>query len=503
VVVAASADDVPLVLRWARNRNLAVTARGSGSSMAGGAVGAGVILDLSRLRSIEPVDTASQSVCCEPGALRDEIDAAARAHGLRFPVDPSSGRFCTIGGMVATNAAGAHSLGFGAMHAWVTALECVLADGSVIVLRRGDEPPSDSPLVAAALRVLNAARANGEAFRRNVRKDSSGYGVGRWLESGDLLDVIVASEGTLAIVTAVELRLAPVAQATTSLLAAFSDLDSASDGARAAREAGAVVCELLDSTFLELTAQAFPPLPAGTSAVLLAAIEAESESEARKRALALQLDLGAAGATATTLALVHAAQRELWELRHSASPILAKLDERLRSVQVIEDGAVPPEALAAYVRDLRTALEQAETRGVIFGHAGDAHVHVNPLVDMSRSDWRDSLNGLIERITATVARLGGTVSGEHGDGRLRAPLLARTWPAAAVQTFRELKDAFDPDGLLNPGVILPIAGQSPIEAVKYDPALPPLPAAARVALDQVADRREYAASRLSLLEGGS
>lgn len=494
-----------MMVRWARDNQLSITARGSGSSMANGAVGPGLILDLSRLNDVGPVNVAERTIRCGAGALRDEVDQAAWQHGLRFPVDPSSGSFCTVGGMVATNAAGAHSLGFGATHAWVTALECVLADGTTATLRRGEVASSDSPVFSRALDVLERARLHAPAFRREVRKESSGYAVARWLDTGDLLDLIVGSEGTLAIVTEVELRLAPLATATSTVLAAFTDIDAATSGAAEARQAGAVVCELLDRSFLDAAwiGSRVPGFPADAATVLLVKVEAGDPGEARTRAVELEQRLRAVGANFTSLAVIPDAEREIWELRHAASPMLARLDPSLRSVQVIEDGAVPPAALGDYVRAIRAALERQELRGVIFGHAGDAHVHVNPLVDVSDPRWREQLVRLLEEITAVIAALGGTLTGEHGDGRLRAPLLFRTWPDPAMRTFRELKDAFDPDGLLNPGVKLPLPGQLPLEEVKYDPTLSPLPAVARRALDHVAESRGYATSRLSLLESES
>lgn len=503
--MARSARDVQLLVRWARDNGLPITARGSGSSMANGAVGAGLVLDLSRLAQVEPVSARERTVRCGAGALRDDVERAVHEHRLRFPVDPSSGSFCTIGGMVATNAAGAHSLGYGATHAWVNALDCVLADGTTATLRRGERPSSETAAFSRALEVLERARGHAEAFKRSVRKDSSGYGVGRWLETGDLLDIIVGSEGTLALITDVELRLAPMALATSSVLAAFADHDAATEGARGAQEAGAVVCELLDGTFLDAgqIARQLPGIPADSEVVLLVEVEGGYPAEARARAAGVEDRLRAAGATFTTMAVVPDAERELWELRYGASPTLARLDPSLRSVQLIEDGAVPPAALGEYVRSIHTALDRQGLRGVIFGHAGDAHVHVNPLVDLSDPGWRPRLTALLEEITAVVVRLKGTLTGEHGDGRLRAPLLSRTWPEAAMQTFRELKAAFDPDGILNPGVKLPLPGQEPIEAVKYDPDLPSLPTSARRALDRVAESRGYATSRLSLLESES
>jgi hypothetical protein len=200
------------------------------------------------------------------------------------------------------------------------------------------------------------------------------------------------------------------------------------------------------------------------------------------------------------VALESSDEEALWALRHAASPILARLDAHLKSMQFIEDGTVPPARLPEYVRGVRAALARQGIRGVIFGHAGDANVHVNPLVDVRDAAWRAKIAALLDEVTALVASLGGTLTGEHGDGRLRAPLLDRVWSADALALFAAMKRAFDPLGILNPGVKLAAPGARAVGDVKYDPALPPLPAAARAALDRVADRREYARFRLELLD---
>jgi FAD/FMN-containing dehydrogenase len=168
-------------------------------------------------------------------------------------------------------------------------------------------------------------------------------------------------------------------------------------------------------------------------------------------------------------------------------------------MQFIEDAAVPPESLATYVRGVRDILARAKTVGVIFGHAGDAHVHVNPLIDVRLSDWRARVERILIETTDLVARLGGTTSGEHGDGRLRTPLMDRVWSAAALEDFAAIKRAFDPSAAFNPGVKVPLAGQKAIDLVKYDPMASELPADARRALEIVERERAYGRFRLELL----
>jgi FAD/FMN-containing dehydrogenase len=471
--------------------------------MAGGAVGQGVIVDLSRLNAIGDVDVTHRCVWVGSGALRGAVDAAARAHGLRFPVDPSSGAFCTLGGMAATNAAGARTLRHGATRDWVMAAECVFSDGSRAVVRRGESREVAPPAIERFhSSVAPRARQTSAALlkRAGVRKESSGYALAEFVRSGDVLDVVLGSEGTLCLITALELRLDVIPGATASVLAPFPSLEGAVDGARASREGGASASELLDRTFLEVAALGGARLvPADTEAALLVEVEGATTTEAHQRGRSIADACAAAGASVVHVALDESTERELWALRHSASPILSRLDPNLKSMQFIEDGAVPAEQLPAYVDGVRAALASRGVRGVIFGHAGDAHVHVNPLIDLRTPDWREQVEGLLEEVTALVVSLHGTLAGEHGDGRLRTPLSPRTWSADAMRLFAEVKRAFDPEGLLNPGVKVPLARQRAIDEVKYDPALAPLPASAREALDAIERERGYARFRLSLV----
>ena len=499
VAVPRDEQDVSTLVRWARRESIALVPRGSGSSMASGAIGHGVIVDLSRLSSIAAVNASERSVWVGPGAICGDVNRVVGAAGLRLPVDPSSARFCTVGGMVACNAAGAHTLRYGATRPWVRAIRCVLADGGVTDVRR-DAPFAASGEMEREIRELRNDLSSAPRHA-HVRKDSSGYSLDAFLEHGELVDLFVGSEGTLAIFVGVELALATTPAATSSVLGAFRRLEDAVAAAVQARDAGAAACELLDKTFLDVALAAGHDygIPADAESVLLAEVEGTDASNAATRALGLETIFRAAGASVARVALDQATEDELWELRHAASPILSRLDPSLKSMQFIEDGAVPPERLADYVRGIRAILRAADVRCVIFGHAGDAHVHVNALVDVSRPDWRARVERILGDVVALTASLGGTLTGEHGDGRLRTPLLDRVWSDADLRAFARIKRAFDPAGIFNPGVKVPLAGQKPIDDIKYDPVLPPLPPAARRVLARVERERAYARSRLDLL----
>ncbi len=504
VAVPADADDCALLVRWAAGTGTPLVPRGSGSSMAGGAIGDGLVVDLSRLAGIGRVDVAARTVRCGPGALRDDVDAAARAAGLRFPVDPSSGAYCTAGGMASTNAAGAHTMRYGATRPWVQAIDCIFSDGTRAEVRRGAPPPGVDAvrrLLAAAVPLVAAERGH-PSLHAGVRKESSGYGLAAYAASGELVDLLVGSEGTLVLIVGLELRLAPLLPATASVLGAFDTLERAVEGAGRAVQGGASACELLDRTFLDVARRGGARVPVNerTEAVLLAEVEGEDDAACRQLAGELAAHFRETGATEVVLALDHATEHEMWALRHAASPILSRLDPSLKSMQFIEDGCVPPDRLAEYVRGVRDALARQEIRGVIFGHAGDAHMHVNPLIDVSDPMWRDKVDALLGEVTALVARLGGTVAGEHGDGRLRAPLLGSVWSAGTLERFAAVKHAFDPAGIMNPGAKVATHGARAVDRVKYDPALPALPPESRRALASVERERAYARFRLDLLD---
>ncbi|MFL5485790.1 MAG: FAD-binding oxidoreductase [Gemmatimonadaceae bacterium] len=512
VAVPVDAEDVVVLVKWAAETKTSLIPRGSGSSMSGAAIGSGVIVDMSRINHLSRIDERERTVWAEPGVLWTTLDVAARRKGLRFPVDPSSGSFCTLGGMVSTNAAGPHSLRYGSTRPWVNAIDCVFSDGDRAVITRGEPAPKRIEAVARFMREVHGEIVASDKRRPilhvGVRKESSGYAIHDYATDADLVDLLVGSEGTLVVIVGVQLRLSAVPAATSSVLGSFTTLEEATVAATKAVESGASACELLDRTFLAYAAtgdsadDSFRARTEGAAAILLAEVESETPAQAASSAERLAKAFSDSGARDVDVALTPDAERDLWELRHAASPILAAL-ENATSMQFIEDGAVPLPRLPDYVQGVRKALADREVQGVIFGHAGDAHVHVNPLIDTSHDDWRKKVSGLLDDVVALTARLGGTLTGEHGDGRIRTPLLSRVWHKDALLAFGLVKKAFDPVNIFNPGVKVALSGQSPLTDIKYDPSLAPLPGMARAALDDVVRDRAYDRFRLSLIGGPS
>jgi FAD/FMN-containing dehydrogenase len=470
VAVPADAADVAALVAWAHRHRVPLHPRGAGTGMPGGNVGPGIAVDLvTGFRQPPKLDPAALRARVRPGTTPAELDARAAAFGLHFPVDPSSGRHCTLGGMIANNAAGAHSVHFGATREWVETLRVVLADGSLVTLRRGDPPPVTlRPVLEQLDAVLAPHREAIAAHWPRVRKNSSGYALREYLNSGDAVDLVVGSEGTLALVVAAELRLAPRSPCKGLALLEFPDLAGAGAAILDILPLRPATCEILDRTFLDLVRQGgesgHPALRPGLEAVLL--VEVAGDTRAAIEARLTEIAAAAGTATGVHIAFDPARVHALWEIRHAASPIIARTAGRRISMQFIEDSVVPVVRLPEYIASLRAILLRHELPAVIFGHAGDGNLHVNPLVDVSLPGWPDRLEKVLDDVATLVVSLGGTLAGEHGDGRIRAPYLAQVWGEPIFSCFRAVKRLFDPHAILNPGVILPLPGQRPFDRVR-------------------------------------
>jgi FAD/FMN-containing dehydrogenase len=497
VCVPRDREDVASLAHWASAHRVALVPRGAGSAMGGGNVGDGVIVDLTALPRRVAVDGPARRARASGSVTLAELNIAADRAGLRLPPDPSSGRWATLGGMLSTNAAGARTVRFGSVRRWVEAIELVTADGEIAEFRRGGASGTRTLALArfeaeAAPAIRSAADLVRERFPR-TRKNASGYALDAWLESGDPLDLAVGAEGTLGFVTSAEWRLDPQPDASAGLRVGLRALDALGDAVAALLEHEPSAVELLDRTFLELVGET------GPEAVLLVEFERDDEAAVRdavKRAAAAVAPF----ATTVDTGLTQAAAERLWALRHAASPILAGLPETRRSLQVIEDGCVPLPRMGEYIRAVREAAGARDLPVVIFGHAGDGHVHVNLLPEVARAGWEEAVAGLLEAVTDTLVRLGGTVSGEHGDGRLRAGLLHRIYGEEIVALFAQVKRAFDPLGILNPGVILP-SGEPPLSRLKVGRQAVALPDDIAGGLRRIEQRGGYAQSRLELADG--
>lgn len=427
VVFPERTDEVQELMRWAQRHGIPVTARGSGSGLAGGAIAAegGIVCSLERMKAVLDLDLDNLTVTVEPGVITHELDATLQPHGLFFAGYPMSEEICTIGGNVATNAGGGRAVKYGVTAGHVLGAEAVLASGEVL-------------------------RLGGKRL-----KDVTGL---------NLLPLFVGSEGILGIVTAVTLRLTPRPNHRLAILTGFPTLEAATAAVSALRRASSGVpssIEFIDgATARGAAAQVWrgstPPVVIGDEVAALLLIEAEDRTgedcaAALREYLAIAVE---AGAHPLITAGDRASLDQVWKLR-KAVPWWVK--RRAGEYHSVEDVVVPGGAISRLVSRARELEAETGLEVAIFGHAGDGNFHINPMKPeaLSPEEWDRALAEFLQGLYRTTVDLGGTISGEHGIGRKRVASLPIALSEAEIATMRALKDALDPRGLLNPGVLLP------------------------------------------------
>ena len=440
VVRPRHVDELGAVLAAARETRVPVTLRGAGTSIAGNAVGAGIVVDtvrhLGRVRALDPEE---RTAVVEPGTVHATLQRAAAAHGLRFGPDPSTHSRCTVGGMVGNNACGSRALGYGRTSDNVVALEALTAAGDPVGRHAG-------ALAAVVDRDLAAVRTRFGRFPRQV----SGYALEHLLpEHGRNVDrFLVGSEGTLAVVTAVTVRLVADPPHRVLAVLGYPDVLTAADAVPTLLAHRPVACEGMDERITDLVPSK-PALPAGR-AWLLVEVTGATEAEAVAAARAVVRD---AGVVAGRVVTDEAEQQALWRIREDGAGLASRATTP-PGQPGWEDAAVPPERLGAYLRDFDALLAEHGYTGVPYGHFGEGCVHVRIDFDLPSSSGRAAYRRFVEAAARLAVAHGGSLSGEHGDGRARSELLPVMYDEVAIDLFRCVKGLLDPDDLLNPGVLV-------------------------------------------------
>ncbi len=463
IVEPRDAAQVRESLGLARRRGWSVTPRGAGTSVAGNALSHGLILDHSRHhRRILELDADARLARVEPGVVCDELRAAAGEYGLTYGPDPSTHSRCTIGGMVGNNACGSHSVAWGTTAANLRAVRLLLADGRELHAWRGG---CSDPAIEAGLRALVAEHA--ESIRAELGRfprQVSGYGLHHLLpERGfDVAKSLAGSEGTLGVFTELTVELIPSPGAVVLLALGFEDIFMAAEAAPRLRQEGVLTLEGMGRDLLAALRtragreRAGADLPRG-DAWLFCDIGAPTQELAL--ALAGQIrDQAAAlpGSPSRDARLVTdpATYRAWWRIREDAAGIATRRADGAEAWPGWEDSAVPPTRLAGYLRELYALLAQHEFQGIPYGHFGEGCVHIRIDFELDTTDGRERYRRFLTEAAALVGRHGGSLSGEHGDGRARSELLSTMYSPSMLAAFARFKAIFDPDGFCNPGVLV-------------------------------------------------
>ena len=450
-------DEVAAALSVCREFSVPLIARGAGTSIAGNAVGTGLVLDFSRhLNRVLSVDPEARTAVAQPGAILDAVTASAAPHGLRFGPDPSTHARATVGGSLGNNACGSRALAYGRTADNVVALEALTADGVPLT----NLPSTVDSLVRERLALI---RTEFGRFTRQV----SGYSLEHLLpENGaDLAKFLVGTEGTLAVIVEATLRLVEAPRATALAVLGYPDLPAAADAVAGLLPHRPVALEGMDARLADVIrtrrgAAAVPDLPRG-GGWLFAETAGDTDDEARAAAQKLIADAGSLDSAVVS----GPAARALWRIREDGAGLGGRTPAGEPAWPGWEDAAVPPAKLGAYLRDFATLLQEHGLDTLAYGHFGDGCVHAR--IDFPLSSRAGVLRAFTQDAAALVGGYGGSMSGEHGDGRARGELLPYMYSPAAIETFAAIKHAFDPDDLLNPGVIV---APAPLDADLRVPA---------------------------------
>ncbi len=476
VVYPRAESDVRKVARFTwqlaeRGRVIPITARGSGTDQSGGALGSGIVLAFpAHLNRIIEFDGKTGTVSVEPGINYGKLQQTLLTHERFLPPFPASIEYSTIGGAVANNASGEKSVKYGSTRDYVEGLRVVLANGEVIETRRLSKRELNKKLGLATFegeiyRALdNLVEENSELIGKmepQVTKNAAGYDLAdvKFRDgSFDLTPLFVGSQGTLGVITQIRLTTEEHLPQTTLIVANFDNLQQAAqaiDDLRSLPEKPSAI-EMVDDNLLETVARINPNLLKGVISkpfpkiVLL--IEFDENERAQKKLVKRTTKILNALGISFEIEQNPLRQDKLWRIRHASAAVIAHSEGSKKALPIIEDGIVPPEKFKEYIEAVYALFDKYKLKAALWGHAGDANLHMQPFLDLGQVGDRQIALKLIDEYHKLVISLGGSTSGEHNDGRLRAPYLKELYGAEVYTLFQKVKQIFDPHDILNPGV---------------------------------------------------
>mgnify|MGYP003859306409 CR=1 FL=1 len=491
VVLPRDADDVAATLRLCAEVDVPVLPRGGGTSLAGQAIGRAVILDCSRhMGAILEVDPDRRLARVQPGVVQDDLNAAAAPFGLRLGPDTATSNRATLGGMIGNNSCGARSIVYGKMVDHVERLRVLLADGQELDLGPLDdaalaakvqEPSREGRLYRTVMETVQAHREEIERRYPKLLRRVAGYNLPEMLFSPfNLCRLIVGSEGTLAVVTEATVRLVPRPAHTVVVVAHFADLQEALEAVPLILTHRPSAVELIDRFVLEMTraqleyARRMTFVQGDPDALLVVELAGGHRDEVLDRLAALERSLADDSRTYAVARAVGAAEQDnIWRVRKAGQGLLQGVKGDAKPITFVEDTAVPPERLAQYIARFRGILQAHGVRAAFYAHASAGCLHVRPLINLKDAQQIATMRAIAEAVGELVIEFGGAMSGEHGDGLVRGWFLERYFGPVITQAFRTIKQAFDPQGLMNPGKIVNTPPMT--DDLRYGPGYATLP----------------------------
>ncbi len=465
VVLPKNVADVVAMVNECRAAGVPIVARGAGTGLTGGAVGAGVQLDLSRyLNGIGPVDPEGRTVEVEPGVVLDELNVHLAAHGLQFAPDVATSSRATIGGMIANNSCGAHSIVYGRTVDHVVELTVVLSDGQVVTF------PSRENDGTAKLFETELGRIRDENFEEierrfpKVLRSNGGYGLDRLGPPGtraDAVKILCGSEGTLGIVVRAKLRLVPIPRCTGLVVLHFGLLLDALAATPAILRHKPSAVELVDKLIIDAgranaaMARRFDFLVGDPAALLVVEFFDDSDTSLASRVEELLRDREVTEATYSAgKVLEPVRQADVWKLRTSGLGLLMSKPGDAQPYAFVEDSAVDPSRLRDYIERFAAILDREGVHAGYYAHASVGCIHVKPVLNLKNGGDVERMRRIADAVSDLALEFGGAMTGEHGDGIVRSCWIEKMYGPRITAAFKEVKRLFDPEGILNPHKIV-------------------------------------------------
>jgi FAD/FMN-containing dehydrogenase/Fe-S oxidoreductase len=465
VIMPRDAADVAAVVKYAGDNNITITARGGGTGVAGESLSPGIVFDMSRYMSkIIGVENNGEIVTCQPGIVLDDLNQYLSQYGRKIGPDPSSASRAAVGGCVANNATGAHSLQYGYMGNYIESIEAVMADGNIITFRNNFSPEQfpDDKAAPIAKQCLSLLRDKDKIIAKALplsRRNQSGYSIAGICHDGkiDLARLLAGSEGTLAVFTKIKLRTVPLPKAKALLQLEFDSFAKMAQAVPVIVDTGVSACELMDKFLFDMAYEALPEyrdiLPRDAEAVLLIEHTGNNIEQVKEKIKITDASVGNIAKGRKTI-LDANEQKRLWKSRKDAGPLLYRKRSKKHPAEFMEDIAVDHHRLGDYIAGLQDIGKRYNFTMSYYGHAGDGELHIRPFLDLSNPDDQEKLRKIADEVFPLAWSLGGSVSGEHGIGIIRAPFLRKQFGEEYYELLLKIKNIFDPKNLLNPDKLL-------------------------------------------------
>ena len=490
-------DDLKKLIAFARENGTSLIPRTAGTSLSGQCVGSGVVVDVSKYwTNILEINEKEHWVRVQPGVIRDELNEFLKPYGLFFGPNTSTANRCMIGGMVGNNSCGTTSIEHGTTRDHLLEVEAILSDGSEVTFssvltpdffEKTKAPSLEGQLYRHIFEKLNQPENRENICREfpkpGIHRRNTGYAVDVLLDAKpfnptgpdfNFCKLLAGSEGTLAFTTAVKLNVGPLPPLHPVVLAAhFSSLDESLEAVLIAMKHQPNQCELMDKAILDCTKGNIEQMKnrffveGDPASVLMIEFRAATPDAAETKARTLIEDLKAAGMGYAFPLVVGKKTKQVWDLRSAGLGVLSNMPGDAKAVACIEDTAVALADLPAYIREFEKMMEGFGQKAIYYAHAGAGELHLRPVLDLKKSEGVQLLHDISLASAKLVKKYGGSLSGEHGDGRVRAEFIPMMLGEANYELLRSIKQTWDPHGIFNPGKIVDAPPMT--ESLRYEP----------------------------------